>query len=182
VGRLTAAKDPFTVLAALALLVGRGRDLALDWVGGAMTAADAKLEKNVAQRVRELGLGERVHFAGPIPYRDVPQWYAGATLVVNASLTGGLDKVVLEAMASGRAPVSCNETIPPVLASMGAERETLRFSPGDAPQLAQRIEALLELGPAGRAQLGRRLRSIVQGQHEVENLMARLVREMEAAP
>jgi len=182
VGRLTAAKDPFTVLAALALLVGRGRDLALDWVGGAMTAADVEFGKDVAQRVRELGLEERVRFAGPIPYRDVPQWYAGATLVVNASLTGSLDKVVLEAMASGRPPVSCNEAIPPVLASLGAEREALRFSPGDAPQLAARIEALLDLGPAGRAKLGRRLRAIVQDEHEVERLMARLVREMEAAP
>jgi len=182
VGRLTAAKDPFTVLAALALLVERGRDLALDWVGGAMTAADVELGKDVAQRVRELGLGERVRFAGPIPYRDVPQWYAGSTLVVNASLTGSLDKVVLEAMASGRPPISCNEAIPPALASLGSERESLRFSPGDAPQLAQRIEALLELGPAARASLGGKLRSIVQAEHEVERLMARLVREMERAP
>ncbi len=182
VGRLTAAKDPFTVLAALALLVGRGRDLALDWVGGAMTAADVEFGRQVAQRVRELGLEERVRFAGAVPYRDVPRWYAGATLAVNASLTGSLDKVVLEAMASGRAPISCNEAVAPVLARLGAERERLRFSPGDAPQLAERIEALLELGPAGRAALGRRLRGIVQDEHEVEALMARLVREMESAP
>lgn len=182
VGRLTAAKDPFTVLAALSLLVGHGRDLALDWVGGAMTAADVEYGRSVAQRVRELGLEERVRFAGAIPYREVPRWYAGAALVVNASLTGSLDKVVLEGMASGCPVVSCNEAVPPALASLGPEREALRFSPGDAPQLAARIEALLELGPAGRAQLGRRLRAIVQGEHEVEALMARLVREMEAAP
>jgi glycosyltransferase involved in cell wall biosynthesis len=182
VGRLTAAKDPLTVLQALSLLVGRGRDLALDWVGGGMTAADVEYGRIVAQRVSELGLGERVRFAGPVPYREVPRWYEGATLVVNASLTGSLDKVVLEAMACGRPVVSCNEAIPPVLQSLGAEREQLRFSPGDAPELAARIEALLELGPAGRAQLGRRLRAIVQAEHEVEALMARLACEMETAP
>jgi len=182
VGRLTPAKDPFTVLAALGLLVERGRDLALDWVGGTMTAADVQYEKDVTRRVRELGLGERVRFAGPVPFREVPRWYANSTLVLNASRTGSLDKVVLEAMASGRPPVSCNEAIPPVLQSLGEGREALRFSPGDAPQLASRIEALLDLGPAGRAQLGRRLRAIVASEHEVERLMARLVREMEREP
>jgi glycosyltransferase involved in cell wall biosynthesis len=181
VGRLTAAKDPLTVLAALAELVGRGHDLALDWVGGGMTAADVEYGKRVTQRVAELGLVERVRFAGAVPYREVPRWYADSTLVVNASLTGSLDKTVLEAMASGRPVVSCNEAIPPALAALGAERELLRFSPGDAPELAARIEALLELGPAGRAELGGRLRAIVANEHEVERLMARLVREMEAA-
>jgi len=136
----------------------------------------------VRRRVDELGLAERVRFAGPVPYREVPRWYADATLVVNASLTGSLDKVVLEAMACGRPVLSCNEAIPPVLHGLGAEREQLRFSPGDAPELAERIEALLELGPSGRAALGRRLRGIVQQEHEVENLMTRLVREMERIP
>jgi glycosyltransferase involved in cell wall biosynthesis len=123
-----------------------------------------------------------VRFPGAVPYREVPRWYADSTLVVNASLTGSLDKVVLEAMASGRPVLSCNEAIPPVLASLGTEREALHFAPGDAAQLAARIEALLERGPAGRAELGGRLRAIVRAGHEVEALMARLVREMEPAP
>lgn len=182
VGRLTAAKDPLTVLQALSLLVERGRDLELDWAGGTMTAADRKYEAQVAQRVQELGLESRVRFAGPIPYREIPRWYADATLVVNASHTGSLDKVVLEAMATGRPALSCNEAVPPALQSLGAQRDALHFSPKDAPELAQRIEALLDLGPAGRAQLGTRLRAIVARDHEVEALMARLVREMEAAP
>jgi glycosyltransferase involved in cell wall biosynthesis len=52
VGRLTASKDPLTVLEALASLVGRGRDLELDWVGGGMTAADVEYGRLVAGRVR----------------------------------------------------------------------------------------------------------------------------------
>jgi glycosyltransferase involved in cell wall biosynthesis len=182
VGRLTAAKDPLTVLQALASLVGRGRELSLDWVGGPMTAADVEYGKQVAQRVRELGLEGRVRFAGAVPYREIPRWYAQSTLVVNASHTGSLDKVVLEGFATGRPVLSCNEAIPPVLQSLGAQRDALRFSPRDAPQLAQRIEALLDLAPAERADLGTRLRAIVARDHEVDALMARLAREMEAAP
>ncbi|MBK7642030.1 MAG: glycosyltransferase family 4 protein [Planctomycetes bacterium] len=182
VGRLTAAKDPLTVLQALSLLVGRGRDLSLEWVGGGMTAADVEYGKQVSARVRELGLESRVHLAGAVPYRDVPRRYQQATLVVNASHTGSLDKTVLEAMASGRAVLSCNEAVPPVLSRLGDERKTLRFSPGDAAELATRIEGLLDRGPLGRAQLGRRLREIVRDEHEVEALMARLVREMEQVP
>lgn len=181
VGRLTASKDPLTVLEALSLLTRRGRDLALDWVGGSMTAADEEYGRVVEARVRELGLGDRVRFAGEVPYQEIPGWYARSTLVVNASLTGSVDKVVLEAMASGRAVVSCNEAIPPVLGALGPERDCLRFSPRDAPGLAAGIEALLERGPAARAALGARLRAIVARDHEVEALMQRLVREMEAA-
>ena len=44
--------------------------------------------------------------------------------------------------------------------------------------VAARLEALLSLGEGGRAELGERLRGIVERDHEVDVLMRRLVREM----
>ena len=178
VGRLTPAKDPLTVLAAFEELVARGHDLHLDLVGGGLTVQDKSYVRNVEDRIAAAGLADRVHLAGAVPYREVPASYRRASVVVNASLTGSVDKVVLEAMACGRPVVSCNESIPPILAELGGVAGDMRFERGDARGLADRCERLLALPPAEREALGSRLRAIVARDHEVDALMARLVREM----
>lgn len=179
VGRLTPRKDPLTVVEALALLRERGHDLALDLVGAGLTEADRGYGDEVRGRIAALGLGERVALHGAVPYLEIPAWYRRATVVVNASLTGSLDKVTLEAMASRRPVVSCNDTAPALFRELGADGECLCFPAGDARALAARIEALLGRGEAGRDALGERLRAIVLRDHEVDVLMQRLVREME---
>lgn len=179
VGRLTPAKDPLTVLRAVALLVGRGRDVHLDLVGGGMTELDERFKNSIEATIEELGLGDRVHRTGPVPYPDVPRHYARASVLVSASRTGSVDKVVLEAMAAGRPVVTSNEAFPPLLAELGPEdARTACFAPGDAEGLAERVDRLLSLSDGERLALGERLRAIVARDHEVDALMARLVREM----
>lgn len=178
VGRLTRAKDPITVVEAAAILIGRGRDLRLELVGGGLTEMDKEYANQVRVRIESLGLTERVELAGNVPYREIPRRYASASVVVNSSHTGSVDKVVLEAMASRRPVVSCNESIPPVLASLGARAKDLHFAKGDAGDLADKVEALLDLDVAARDRLGEDLRAIVARDHDVDRLMARLVREM----
>jgi glycosyltransferase involved in cell wall biosynthesis len=181
VGRLTQSKDPLTVLEALALLRERGRDVVGDLVGGGLTVQDESYVREVAERVEALGLTERVTRAGEVPYRAVPEWYRRASVVVNASSTGSLDKVVLEAWACRRPVISCNEAVPPLVRELGADAEWMTFARGDAKGLADRIETALDLAPARRAAVGERLRAIVARDHEVEALAERLVRAMEHA-
>jgi glycosyltransferase involved in cell wall biosynthesis len=181
VGRLTPRKDPLTVLAALAILVSRGRELELDWVGAGLTGADEGFARAVREQTELGGLAGRVHLRGAVPYREVPALYRRAAIVINASLTGSLDKTLLEAMASARPVLSCSDAAPELLAPLGDEARDLIFPAGDAAALAARIEALLDRDRAGRAQLGLRLRAIVAREHEVDALMRRLVHEMEAA-
>ena len=181
VGRLTPAKDPLVAIEALARLTAAGRDVRLDLVGAGLVTSDDSYRDTVVRRVAELGLGTRVVLEGAVPYRDIPAKYAAATLVLNPSRTGSLDKVVLEAMASGRPVVSCNEAVTGPFSELGADAAKLRFEPGDAAGLAQRLEHLLDLDTTAREELGRRLRALVVRDHDVERLMDRLVSEMEAA-
>jgi glycosyltransferase involved in cell wall biosynthesis len=179
VGRLTPAKDPLTVLRAVALLVGRGWDVHLDLVGGGLTELDIRFMRSIEATIGALGLEGRVHRTGAVPYPEVPRYYARASVLVSASRTGSVDKVVLEAMAARRPVVTSNEAFPPLLAELG--EEDLRgacFAPGDAEGLAARVERLLALPEPERLALGERLRAIVARDHEVDALMARLVREM----
>ena len=201
VGRLTRSKDPLTVLAATAILVSRGHDLRLDWVGKEKTLNSTVISsvptiRGLARAMRQPssmlapmrqppsrrggGPAGRVELHGPVPWSRVPPLYQRATVLVNASLTGSVDKVVLEAMACERPVLTCNESFAPLFAELGADAERLRFAPGDADELATKLEALLLLSPAQRAALGSRLRAIVVRDHEVSRLCERLVREMSA--
>ena len=121
VGRMTPAKDPLTLVAAVAELRERGLQVDLDLVGGGLAAGDSAYGQGVRTAIERAGLAERVHIHGDVPYRDIPARYAGCSLLVSASRTGSVDKVVLEAMAARRAVVTCNESFAPIFAELGAE-------------------------------------------------------------
>jgi glycosyltransferase involved in cell wall biosynthesis len=182
VGRMTPAKDPLTILAALERLLRAGHDLELELVGAGLAPGDGDYAQQVRHKIHAAGLSERVHLCGALPYLEVPAAYQRAHLVINSSHTGSVDKVVLEAYASGRAVLSCNESIPPLLKSLGPRAAELQFPPGDAERLAERIaQQLLRPLPERRA-LAQELRAIVAQDHEVEALMRRLVERMQQRP
>lgn len=180
VGRLTPAKDPLTVISALARLRETGSDARLEWAGGGLAAGDAAYRETVEARIRELGLASAVTLHGAVPYRDVPELYARASVVVNSSHTGSLDKVVLEAMAAARPVLSCNDAFGGVIAELGDAARELHFEKSDPESLAGALRRLLARTPADRDVLGARLRAIVARDHEVDRLMARLCAEMSA--
>ena len=67
------------------------------------------------------------------------------------------------------------------LAELGPDAARTSFEPGNAEQLAARIEGWLMLPADRRHELGQALRAIVVRDHEVGRLMKRLVDEMRAA-
>lgn len=178
VGRMTPSKDPLTVLGALGRLVARGLDVHLDLVGGALAPGDEDYGARVARAVEEAGLSGRVHQHGAVPYPEVPEHFRRCTLLVNASYTGSVDKVVLEAMSCRRPVLTCNESFGDLLGGLGPEADELLFEKGDDAGLARRMERLLLAGAEQREALGGRLRAIVERDHEVEGLLERLFREM----
>jgi glycosyltransferase involved in cell wall biosynthesis len=179
VGRMTPAKDPLTLVRAVGRLRQGGRDLHLDLVGDVLASGDEAYLAQVRSEVAALGLGEAVRLWGAVPYRDVPPYYHRATALVSASRTGSVDKVVLEAMAARRPVLTSNDSFPRLFAELGPLAERLYFPSGDVQALAQRLEWLLDRTEAERAALGERLFLMVRSGHEVERLIARLVREME---
>lgn len=181
VGRISPAKDPLTLLAAVAILRSRGLAVELDLVGAGLLERDDVLRRQVAEQVEVGGLRDFVQMPGAVGYPEVADWYRRAAVVVNASGTGSLDKVVLEAMASERPVLSCNPAAAGVLRGLGAEGEALVFKAGSAEDLADRLELLLGRPAAERRELGARLRTIVEREHEVDALMGRLVERMGTA-
>lgn len=180
VGRLTPSKDPLVIVDALALLVKAGTPVHLDLVGAGLVDADAAYRELVLQRIAQHRLEGHVTLHGSVPWLQVPAYFERASVVINASHTGSIDKVVLESMAMQRPVVSCNEAVPPLLQALGARASALAFVAGDAASLARQVHALLQLPVADYAALGAELRTIVERDHEVGALMQRLVQRMEA--
>ena len=182
VGRLTPAKDPLTTIEALALLRDRGHRVELTWAGSTLARGDDEYETSVRKAVSGRDLTDAVKFVGAVPYPSIPAAFEAADLVINASGTGSVDKVVLESMAARRPFVSCNESIPPVLEVHDELRQRsseFTFVPHDAPSLADRLEAWIQRSTSERQRIGGYLREIVAQHHEVDALMARIVRKME---
>ena len=145
VGRLSAPKDPLTLLRALPALGARA--YSLDLVGG------GREPEAVEAELRALGLGDRVRLLGE--RHDVPELLAAADVFVLSSRSEGAPLSVLEAMAAG---------LPVVASAVGGVPELvvdgetgLLVPPGEPAALAEALARLLDdpglrerLGAAGR--------------------------------
>lgn len=167
VNRIAPDKDLETLLRAVAIVEG-----------ATCRIVGITDERNQAYRARldnlgdELGIGERVQFVGPLPYNAMADQYRACALFVSTSLTGSVDKVVLEAMACEKPILTCNESFERVL---GSRATTLMFDRGDFRALARKANHWLCLNADARARLGCELREIVVRNHDLAGFADRLL-------
>jgi glycosyltransferase involved in cell wall biosynthesis len=177
VGRIAPAKDPKTLVEAMGQLAKEGRAPSVVLAGGTLLEAHDDYQREVFERVAALGLADRFTSLGPVPHPRVRDVFLQAPLFVTPSLTGSVDKTVLEAMACERIAITCNESFAEVFGDLAPR---LLFPAGDATALADRIRRALALPESERRALGAQLRRIVVEKHDLAKLAARLVAEMEA--
>ncbi len=120
-------------------------------VGGSYPDQLALLQK----RARDLGIDDRIIFAGSVPNAEMPSWYTAADVVVLPSLKEATSIAGLEAMACGRPLVGTNVGGIPHLVTDG--RTGLLVEPRDPDGLADALVRLLtddatrrEMGVAAR--------------------------------
>ncbi|MDO8468252.1 MAG: glycosyltransferase family 4 protein [Candidatus Peribacter sp.] len=165
VGRITRSKRYDVILRAFALLPKTSR---LVIAGGVITQADEGEWERVQSLFMQLGIAGRVEVRWVDPV-EMPGLLRRAELMLHACV-GGLDKAVLEAMASGCPVVSSGAAAQEVLP------ESCRATDETMGNVAQKI---LSLSPSERASLSAELRKRVVEQHSLARLIERLVREME---
>lgn len=173
VGRLSPIKHYEVFIAAAArLAVCSGFEDVRFAIAGGATPQHPHYGERLRALIADLRLGGRVELLGPVPYEEMPTLYRRAAVTVNLCPTGGLDKVVLESMASGVPALVHNEAFLPLL----GEEAVRLFCPDLNPdRIAERLAALLTLPNAERAALGARLAARVRAEHGLEGLIERLV-------
>lgn len=105
IGRVMPRKRVRETIAFFAQILKREPRATLAWVG---PKTDAAYDADVMREVISLGLQGRVSFKSALPHVKLPALYATNDLLLHLSATDSLDKVVLEALASGCPVLSTN--------------------------------------------------------------------------
>jgi glycosyltransferase involved in cell wall biosynthesis len=139
-----------------------------------LVVGDGDLRPAYERQARALGLAARVTFCGRVPDEDLPAHYAACDLLVLPSTAMGeaFGLVLLEAMACGKPVVASN--LPGVRSVVGDGHDGLLVRPGDAADLAQKLEQLLADAP-GRRAMGARGREKVEARYDWSRIVPRLV-------
>ena len=174
VGRISPVKDYATMIEAVSIMISEyGMDnIKLVVVGGPPPASEESYFDKIKKLAKEKGIEERVEFVGNIPYNTVPEFYHRADLFISASQTGSIDKVVLEAMASGNLIVTCNEAFFPFL---GDYRSLLTFQKGEPHDLAKKVAALHSLSEGEQGKIRSFLKGTVEAEHSLDVWLPRLI-------
>ena len=176
VGRVSPVKNFEVIIEAVAILRDKGIDSALTIVGGVASIEQSKYLYTLQNLVRERSLENHVFFVGEKNNNEIVALCAGMDVFVNASMTGSLDKVMLEAMSASVVVLSCNSNLRDILAfDASLHAEHFIFGCHDAQQLATQLEWFLNLSPNERFSMQKKVRHIVEEQYSLPALIERII-------
>jgi len=174
-GRISPIKDYGTLIQAVKILVKKGiRDLKVKIVGGPVLKRDEKYFNDLKNIVEDKGLKDYVVFLGPVVHNKTLSYYQDCDLLINLSQTGSMDKVVLEAMACQRLILTCNEAFIDFL-----NDQRFIFQKKNPQDLAQKIINLMNLPLEKKQAIGQQLRDKVVKNHNLDNLVNRIISQYE---
>lgn len=133
VGRLSAAKNVATLLAAVDAVARAGQAIELT------VAGDGEERSALEAMALATGVADRTTFTGGLPFADVLELYVRHDVLVLASATEGWPKAIAEAMAFGMVVIGTDRGLVP---SMLAEGRGYVVPPGDVEALRATLEAL----------------------------------------
>jgi len=139
VGVLIHLKGVHFLLESFARIAGEIKDMKLVLIG---KANDGGYAETLMKLTARLGLDQRVTFMGAMPQSELAEFMARAKVLVLPSLSEGLGRVLLEAMACGTPVIgSAVGGIPEII----QEGETgFLIPPGDVGALAGRLKWILQ--------------------------------------
>ncbi|MGD0976854.1 MAG: glycosyltransferase [Minisyncoccia bacterium] len=172
IGRMTPSKDYRTIIKAVELLLDKNKKLSVDIVGGPMVDSDLAYFAQLKELVQSNRLSEQIHFLGSVANKDIVPLLRSADLFVNTSLTGSLDKAILEAMACGLPVLTCNEAFGNILDKYRAK---LIFDPRDTVSLSRKIEQFMDLDPEQKKKMSADLRQTVIDNHNLSGLIMKIL-------
>jgi len=162
-GRLVAQKDLPTLLNAISIVLKKHPDVLSLIVGG------GDKEEEARSLAKKLGIDSNVVFTGPIPYDQIPSYFAACDLFVLPSVYEGNARVLAEAAAAAK---------PVVATDVSGTRDTVidgktgYIVPVGQPEaLARGMTRLLD-NPVRAAEMGGRAREHILALYDEQHLLA----------
>jgi len=174
VGRISPTKDLETLIKAISVLKNKGiTDLEVQIIGGSVLKIDKKYFKALKEINRKEGLENQIKFLGLIPHNQILPYLQNCDLFINLSQTGSVDKAVLEAMACERMILTSNEAFNNIVGS------SLMVKRNNIEDLAEKIKWVINLPIEKRKQIGQYLRQEVAENHNLDNLVVKIINQYE---
>lgn len=138
IGRVTSVKDILTLIKSFKLLLENfsSKEVSLTIAGETHSHEDKEYREMLNRYVEKNNLENTVHFIGRVEYEDMPKLYSLHDIEIHAA-TAGLDKVILEGLASGMTVITANpnaDFLP----------DEMRFKEGDEVELSKKIKMMTE--------------------------------------
>lgn len=178
VGRISPIKNVGACIRALQVIQERlGKvEVHLTIVGGPLVPDDVNYVEQLKALAASLGVSEKTHFTGPLPFREVHQCYMDAHIFISASETGSVDKTLLEAMSCGIPIVTCNESMREILTISQSQKHLVGRN--DSSEMAASIVRIANL-PANEFEvLCTEMRRTVEVGHSLNLLADKLTQEI----
>lgn len=170
ISRLSPSKNIVQMLELAECLVQRGNigRFRLDIYGAAVPG-----QEDYAKRLEAIAcsIPDCVRLCGPAQFSDIPSILGSADLSLNFSVTGSVDKAVLESMSCATPVLTSNEAFAEMLSSW---RDIVYIQPFSVELAAERIEQIVAMSKAQKEALGNGLRDIVVRDHDLGRLIGKL--------
>jgi len=170
VGRLSPIKGVETLIEAASILRKKGMLLRVEIIGGADTLDQVTYLQKLQNLVAKENLWEIVSFVGPVKNELLPTRLARASVFVNTSRTGSLDKAGIEPMAMALPVVSCNDSYAAIVGPYG-----LFYEEGDAVTLADILQRLAD-EPKEAERIGAALQTEARQYHNLATLVPAILK------
>ncbi len=171
VGRISRIKDYETLLEAAKILKDKDLNFQVKIVGQPIMVPDFKYQKLLVSLQEKLELKDVVEFVGFVPYSQMVRYYKETDLVIGLTPYGGIDKVILEGMASGCLVLTSNEAN---RRYFGHYADNLIFNHHDSVHLAHKIESLNCMPAEQKKEMSEFLVRSVEQNHNLTNLINRI--------
>lgn len=171
VGRISQVKNVHILIKALALIHNvLHREATLTLIGSPITNEDKEYEAEIRKSVSDSKLGDKVSFLGNIPNSEIASHYRKADAVLNPSETGGVDKVVLEALASGTPVLASNKALSFYFYKYA---DKLLFKANDAHEIA--VKTLEFLDSNDKEEAIKYMSARVRETSDIKTLIAKII-------
>lgn len=171
VGRISPIKSYETLLAAVRKLKLTNPNFYVRIIGRPVMRGDNEYLDKLHKLSKQLDISDVVQFAGFVPYGKITDEYKAADVVVGMTPHGGIDKAILEGMASGALVLTSNDTMKKYFSDYA---DKLLFRHGDNDELAAKIRFLIGLTPAERSEISRFLVMSVSQHHALHNAVQKI--------
>jgi glycosyltransferase involved in cell wall biosynthesis len=171
IGRISPSKKIEQFIEVLSIVRNNGLAFTASVYGDALVE-DEDYHNLLKEKVKMLGLDDRVKFYSGVPNDKTPEIYRRHRIFVNLSKSGMFDKTIFEAMACGTVAISCSKDL------VGKIESKYSFKEDDLSDLATKITQALQSPSEELKEDGLKHRGVAIENHSLAKLAVSLKAEI----